>query len=130
MMKMMETLTRPNLRKLSYNVGTTIIIIGFLLHYSLRFFKIIDNRSNGFILYCITCAGLCMIFGSNTNLEKTYKSFISGCGMIIFAYVFLIYLGDFIFDNWWRTKSIYLIIGTVIICLLWKIYRHFRLRCG
>ena len=123
-----RTLTRLNLRKLSYSIGTTIILIGFLLHYLLRFFKIINNELNGEILYYIICAGLFMVFASKMSLKKTFQNYISGVAALLFAYIFIIYMGDFLMDNWWHTKSIYIVIGTLLICLLWTFSRHLKLR--
>lgn len=117
-----------NPRKVSYNLGTVIIIIGFVLHYSLRFLKIINDELNGRILYYIICAGLFLVYSSNIKLEKEFKYYISGYAALLFLYMFIIYMGDFIMDNWWYTKSIYIIIGTLVICLLWTFYRHLKSR--
>ena len=118
------------LRKWIYIIGSFLAIVGLLTYYVCRYFNLLEPKVNSYLYCCLLSAGLSMIFLANTHKEITLKNDISGVGALIFAYVFIIYLGDFFIDDWWYTKSIYIIIGTVIICLLWKIYRHFRLRCG
>jgi len=127
--------TIQTLRKWSFNIGASLIIFGLAFHYGCRFLKYytpylndLSNKLNSDIFFYLLSAGLSLSFASNMKNENSFKSLISGNGAIVFAYVFIIYMGDFVFRDWFNRKSIYIFIGILTLCIIYSLYRHLKLR--
>ena len=121
-----RTLLPQSLRRLTYRVGSLIVIVGTITHYVFRYFNLVSRNTNKYVMYCSICAGLSLIFVSNINKSKDFNNLLSGYGAILFMFATIIYFGDFFIDDWFHTKSIYIMVGGIILCFLQMLYRHWK----
>ena len=118
----------PTLRRWIFNLGALFVILAVIIHYVCRYFKLLGYKQNSDLYWILSCAGMSLIFASHIKRKITFKNDVSGYGAILFAYISPVFLGDYFLSNWFHAKSIYIMVGALIIVLLWTFFRHLKSR--